>query len=222
MVKFFNCFLDDIDAVIQRDPATRSRIEAFLCSSGVHAILCYRLNHYLWKKNFKLLARVLSQFARFLTGIEIHPAAKIGKSFFIDHGNGVVIGETTEIGNNVTLYHDVTLGGINVFNKKGKKRHPTLKDNVVIGAGAQVLGPITIGENAKVGANAVVLKDVAENTTVVGVPAHPIHENKKDKNKFQAYGVNTSSKDPIEEKFDKLSKEISSLKEELAQIKQGK
>ncbi len=222
MVKFFNCFLDDIDAVIQRDPATRSRTEAFLCSSGVHAILCYRLNHFLWKKNFKLLARVLSQFARFLTGIEIHPAAKIGKSFFIDHGNGVVIGETTEIGNNVTLYHDVTLGGINVFNKKGKKRHPTLDDNVVIGAGAQVLGPIVIGKNAKVGANAVVLKDVAENETVVGVPAHPIHENKNNKNKFQAYGVNVSSKDPIEEKFDKLSKEISSLKEELAQLKQGK
>ena len=128
----------EVQAVLDRDPATGSKLEAVLCSSGFHAILMHRMNHWLWKKNFKLTSRVLSQFTRFLTGIEIHPAARIGKGFFIDHGMGVVIGETTQIGDNVTLYHDVTLGGTTVFSKDGKvtsKRHPTVGNNVIIGSG---------------------------------------------------------------------------------------
>lgn len=137
----YKIILQDIDAVIARDPATRSRTEALLCSSGVHAIILYRFNHFLWRKNFRLLSRVLSQIARFLTGIEIHPGAVIGQGFFIDHGAGVVIGETAEIGNNVTMYHGVTLGGTSAFSAKGKntaKRHPTIGDNVIIGSGAQI------------------------------------------------------------------------------------
>lgn len=175
--------IQDIDAVIARDPATKSRLEAVLCSSGLHSIMFHRLNHWLWQKNFRLTARILSQISRFLTGIEIHPGARIGSGFFIDHGMGVVIGETTEIGDNVTLYHDVTLGGTTVFTKGGKitnKRHPTIKNNVIIGSGAQVLGPIVIGNNVKIGSNAIVTKDVDDNTTVVGMAAHKVAElNKK-------------------------------------------
>ncbi len=148
----FNTILQDVDAVIARDPATKSRTEAILCSSGLHCIIIYRFSHWLWSKNFRLTARIVSQIARFLTGIEIHPGARIGKGFFIDHGMGIVIGETTEIGDNVTMYHDITLGGTTVFDKNGKvtaKRHPTIGNNVIIGSGAQVLGPIKIGNNAK-------------------------------------------------------------------------
>ena len=144
----YKLILQDIDAVIARDPATRNRTEAILLSSGLHAILIYRLSHYLWKRNFRLTSRIISQIGRFLTGVEIHPGARIGKGFFIDHGMGVVIGETAEIGNNVTLYHDVTLGGTTVFDKNGKvttKRHPTIGNNVIIGSGSQVLGPIKVG-----------------------------------------------------------------------------
>lgn len=217
---FFNFkpFFQDIDAVIARDPATKNKIEAFLCSTGLHAIWFHRLSHKLWKKNYKLSARVISQFARFLTGIEIHPGARIGKGFFIDHGTGVVIGETAEIGDNVTIYHDVTLGGVAVFNSKGKltsKRHPTIGNGVIIGAGAQVLGPITIGDNVKIGSNAVVLKNVSANTTVVGVPAHEVVKDKKHDSKFMPYAA--VNKDPIEEKLDKLEKEISRLKKEIKQ-----
>lgn len=215
----YKLILKDVDAVIARDPATTSRTEALLCSSGLHAILLYRINHWLWQKNFRLLARVLSQIARFLTGIEIHPGARVGQGFFIDHGMGVVIGETAEIGNNVTLYHDVTLGGTTVFDTKGKittKRHPTIGNNVIIGSGAQVLGPIHIGNNVKIGSNAVVVKDVEANTTVVGVPAHKAEKSKKDSNVFQAYGINSQIKDPMEERLLLMEKEIKKLKEEIA------
>lgn len=215
----YKLILKDVDAVIARDPATTSRTEALLCSSGLHAILLYRVNHWLWQKNFRLLARVLSQIARFLTGIEIHPGARVGQGFFIDHGMGVVIGETAEIGNNVTLYHDVTLGGTTVFDTKGKittKRHPTIGNNVIIGSGAQVLGPIHIGNNVKIGSNAVVVKDVEANTTVVGVPAHKAEKSKKDSNVFQAYGINSQIKDPMEERLLLMEKEIKKLKEEIA------
>lgn len=215
----YKLILKDVDAVIARDPATASRTEALLCSSGLHAILLYRVNHWLWQKNFRLLARVLSQIARFLTGIEIHPGARVGQGFFIDHGMGVVIGETAEIGNNVTLYHDVTLGGTTVFDTKGKittKRHPTIGNNVIIGSGAQVLGPIHIGNNVKIGSNAVVVKDVEANTTVVGVPAHKAEKSKKDSNVFQAYGINSQIKDPMEERLLLMEKEIKKLKEEIA------
>lgn len=215
----YKLILKDVDAVIARDPATTSRTEALLCSSGLHAILLYRVNHWLWQKNFRLLARISSQIARFLTGIEIHPGARVGQGFFIDHGMGVVIGETAEIGNNVTLYHDVTLGGTTVFDAKGKvttKRHPTIGNNVIIGSGAQVLGPIKIGDNAKIGSNAVVVKDVETNATVVGVPAHKAEKSKKDTHCFQAYGLNAQIKDPVEERLLQMEKEIKKLKEELA------
>lgn len=184
----------------------------------------HRLNHWLWQKNFRLTARILSQISRFLTGIEIHPGARIGSGFFIDHGMGVVIGETTEIGDNVTLYHDVTLGGTTVFTKGGKitnKRHPTIKNNVIIGSGAQVLGPIVIGNNVKIGSNAIVTKDVDDNTTVVGMAAHKVAElNKKKANTdFAAYGVVCNVKDPVEEKIENLCREISKLKKELDELK---
>ena len=218
----FKMILNDIDAVIARDPATKSRLEALLCSAGLQAIIAYRGCHWLWKKNFRLSARILSQITRFLTGVEIHPAARIGKGFFIDHGMGVVIGETTEIGNDVTLYHGVTLGGVTVFGKNGKttsKRHPTLGNNVVVGAGAQILGPITIGDDVKIGANAVVLKDVEAGQTVVGVPAHQTLKKHTVDKKFFPYGVNPADKDPMEYRLEQLEKELAKIKNTLPQDK---
>lgn len=216
----FKMILADIDAVIARDPATKTRSEALLCSSGLHAIIAYRFNHYLWQKGWKLTARVLSQIARFLTGVEIHPGARIGNSFFIDHGMGVVIGETSEVGDNVTLYHGVTLGGATVFTKNGKitaKRHPTLGNDVIVGAGAQILGPIKIGNNCKVGANAVVLKDVEDNQTVVGVPAHKVEQKRQKAFQFMAYGVCANDKDPVECQMEQMHLEIEQLKKQLRQ-----
>ena len=218
----FKIILQDAEAVIARDPATNTLTQALLLSSGLHATAAYRGCHWLWKRNWKLTARFLSQVVRFLTGIEIHPAAKIGKGFFIDHGMGVVIGETAEIGNNVTLYHGVTLGGTTVFGADGKisaKRHPTIKDNVVIGAGAQVLGPITIGKNVKIGANAVVLKNVPDKTTVVGVPAHAVDKSKLKPEVFSAYGACALDKDPIECQIQWLEKEIEKIKKAKTEIK---
>lgn len=167
VVDYFKMIRRDIDSVIERDPAARSTLEILLAYSGLHAIWLHRINHWLWRHNLKLLARWSAQSARWITGIEIHPGASIGSGFFIDHGMGVVIGETAEIGKDVTLYHGVTLGGTSV--NKGK-RHPTIGDRVVIGAGAKVLGAITIGEDSRVGANAVVVKSVPANSVVVGVP----------------------------------------------------
>ena len=210
----FKTILSDIDAVIDRDPATNSRIEALFCSAGLQAIIMHRGCHWLWQKNFKLTARILAQIARFLTGVEIHPAARIGNCFVIDHGMGVVIGETAEIGNNVTLYHGVTLGGVSVFGKNGKlttKRHPTIGDDVIIGAGAQILGPIHIGKDAKIGANAVVLKDVSPATTVIGVPAHPSTQKNSKNTIFSAYGVCATDKDPILTRLEKLEQELKKL-----------
>ena len=221
----FKMIQQDIDAVLGRDPATKSKLEAILCSSGLHAIVFHRFNHWLWQNNFKLTARFLSQVSRFLTGIEIHPGARIGKAFFIDHGMGVVIGETTEIGDNVTLYHDVTLGGTTVFDEHGKvttKRHPTIGNNVIIGSGAQVLGPIVIGDNVKIGSNAIVTKDVAPNTTVIGMAAHHVAEfrhSRGKKQKFAAYGLVNDVKDPLEAKLSELEAEIKSLKSELKELK---
>ena len=211
----FKSFLDELDAIVKRDPATTSRLEAFLCSSGYHGILFYRLAHKLWQHNWHLTARLISQFARFLTGVEIHPAAEIGKNFFIDHGMGTVIGETTVIGDNVMMYHGVTLGGISASSKKGSKRHPTIEDNVVIGSGAQVLGPITVGKNAKIGANATVVKDVAPNTTVIGVAAHKTDVSKSEK--FMAYGISLKSPDPYDKRIEELDAEITELKKILSQ-----
>ena len=165
--KMFKTIRNDIQSVLDRDPAARNALEVLLCYPGLHAIWTHRLTHRLWKMNFKLIARWLSQIMRWLTGIEIHPGATIGHNFFIDHGMGVVIGETAEIGNNVTLYHGVTLGGTSL-NKV--KRHPTLEDNVVVGSGAKVLGAITIGANSRIGANAVVVKSSPPDSVIVGVP----------------------------------------------------
>ena len=162
---------EDVVAVLERDPAAKSRLEVFLCYSGLHAVWFYRINHWLWNHGFYLLARWLSQVARFLTGIEIHPGAEIGRRLFIDHGLGVVIGETAIVGNDVTLYQGVTLGGTG---KERGKRHPTIEDEVVIGGGAKVLGNITIGRNCRIGAGSVVLRSVPDNSTVVGVPGHII------------------------------------------------
>jgi serine O-acetyltransferase len=196
---------EDIRSVFHRDPAARTTMEVLFNSPGLHAIWFHRLSHRLWSANWKLLARCISTFARWLTGVEIHPGATIGKRFFIDHGMGVVIGETAEIGDDVTLYHGVTLGGTTW---KGGKRHPTLADNVVVGAGAQVLGPITVSKGARVGSNSVVVKDVPENATVVGIPGRIVMQSgAKDENGhrekiakkygFDAYAVSQENPDPI-------------------------
>lgn len=167
MKKFLSTLRSDLDSVLSRDPAARNKLEIILLYSGLHAVWSHRIAHWFWTHKLFLIARGISQFSRFLTGIEIHPGAKIGNGFFIDHGMGVVIGETAEVGENVTLYHGVTLGGVST--EKGK-RHPTIMDNVVIGAGAKVLGAIEIGVGSRVGANAVVVNTVPENSVVVGVP----------------------------------------------------
>ncbi len=166
----------DIESVKKRDPAARSTLEILLTYSGLHAVLMYRVSHFLYTKKLYTAARCISQFARLLTGIEIHPGAKIGKGFFIDHGSGVVIGETAEIGDNCLVYQGVTLGGTG---KEKGKRHPTLGNNVMVGAGARVLGPFKVGDNAKIAANAVVLEEVPPNCTAVGVPARIVRRNGK-------------------------------------------
>lgn len=175
MIKFFRMMQEDIQSVFDRDPAARNTLEVLTSYPGLHAIWGFRITHWLWKRNLKLVARWLSHAFRFLTGIEIHPGATIGHKFFIDHGMGVVIGETAEIGTNVTLYHGVTLGGTTL--EKGK-RHPTLEDNVVVGAGAKILGAIIIGNGSRIGANAVVNKPVPPNSVVVGVPGQVVARSK--------------------------------------------
>ena len=183
---------DFLQSVIDRDPAAKSKLSVVLTYPGVKAVFFHQIAHFFCVAKFDLVARIISQFSRFLTGIEIHPKAKIGKNLFIDHGMGVVIGETSEIGDDVTIYHMVTLGGISPSidsnDQRNVKRHPTLKNNVVVGSGAQVLGPIVVGENAKIGANAVVTKDVPENAIMVGIPAKNIGIVSSDK-KFRPYGI---------------------------------
>jgi len=183
-----------IKSIMDRDPAAKSKLGIILTYPVVKAIFFHRIANFFSKAGLTLIARIVSQFSRFLTGIEIHPAAKIGKNFFIDHGMGVVIGETAEIEDNVTLYHSVTLGGIspstNSGEQRGVKRHPTLKNNVVVGSGAQVLGPIIVGEFAKIGANAVVTRDVPEHAIMVGVPAKNIKTKPEIKDtSFKPYGI---------------------------------
>ena len=182
---------EEIESIIARDPAARSELEVALCYAGFHAIRLHRASHWLWQQGAKLPARILASFARFITGIEIHPAAIIGRKCFIDHGFGVVIGETAEIGDHVTLYHGVTLGGTSL--SRGK-RHPTIEDDVIIGAGAQVLGPVTIGKGARVGSNAVVVRDVPAGATVVGIPAYEVEEAAKPQS-FTSYGTPLEGED---------------------------
>jgi len=184
-----------LESIINRDPAAKSKLSVILTYPGVKAVFFHKIANFFSVARFDLIARMISQFSRFLTGIEIHPKAKIGENLFIDHGMGVVIGETSEIGNNVTIYHMVTLGGISPSIKSNEqrnlKRHPTLMDNVVVGSGAQILGPVVVGKNAKVGANAVVTKNVPENAVMVGIPAKNIGTSTEE---FKPYAVTEESK----------------------------
>ena len=181
---------DFLESIIKRDPAAKSKLSLILTYPGVKAVFFHRIANFFAVAKFHLIARIISQFSRFLTGIEIHPNAKIGKNLFIDHGMGVVIGETSDIGDNVTIYHMATLGGIapsiNSDNQRNIKRHPTLKENVVVGSGAQILGPVVVGKNSKIGANAVVTKDVPENAVMVGIPAKNVGTASEE---FKPYGV---------------------------------
>ncbi|MBX2836065.1 MAG: serine O-acetyltransferase [Gammaproteobacteria bacterium] len=220
---------EDVTCIFDRDPAARNVFEVLTCYSGVHAILFHRLNHWLWNKRLRWPARFFGNIARWFTGIEIHPAAKIGRRFFVDHGTGVVIGETTEIGDDVTLYQGVTLGGRNIVSGK---RHPTLGNSVVVGAGAKILGPFTVGDNARVGSNAVVLDEVPAGATIVGVPGRIVRCQDQDKKclelvnaanqaserrmtNFDAYGVADDAEDALET----LAAEVRALRQEVAQLR---
>ncbi|OCL27857.1 serine O-acetyltransferase [Orenia metallireducens] len=207
----FRKIRDDITVIFERDPAATSIFEVLLTYSGLHAIIFYRIAHPLYNIGLRLIPRIISQFARFITGVEIHPGAKIGKGFFIDHGMGVVIGETTEIGDNVTIYQGVTLGGTG---KESGKRHPTLGDNVMVSAGAKILGSIKIGNNVKVGAGAVVLKPVPDNCTVVGIPGRIVIKDGK-KIKDKCVDLNHGDlPDPVQEMLNCMNKRIRKLEEE--------
>ena len=206
-----NAIKDDIDAICKRDPAARNRAEVLMLYSGLHALIMYRISHALHKKGMKFSARAVSQIAKFLTGIEIHPGATIGKGLFIDHGSGVVIGETAIIGNNCTIYQGVTLGGTG---KETGKRHPTLGDNVLIGAGAKLLGNFTVGSNTKIAAGAVVLGDVPENSTAVGIPAKVVRrDGEKVKPAEELDQVHVP--DPIDAELKALRERIAALEEEI-------
>jgi serine O-acetyltransferase len=202
---------EDIATVLERDPAARSRVEVFLCYSGLHALWFYRINHWLWKHRFYLLGRLLSQLSRLLTGIEIHPGAQIGRRLFIDHGMAVVIGETTIIGDDVTLYQGVTLGGTG---KEHGKRHPTIGDSVVIGGGAKILGNIKVGNNCRVGAGSVVLRDIPDDSTVVGVPGHIIFRNGKRVVITDPKQIN----DPLSEALAAVATEVNKLRERVHKL----
>jgi serine O-acetyltransferase len=226
----FKNILEDINSVFERDPAARNMMEIIFCYPGLHALWIYRIAHWFWTSKLFFLGRFTSHIGRFLTGIEIHPGAKIGRKFFIDHGMGVVIGETAEIGNNVTLYHGVTLGGV-TWDKV--KRHPTLEDNVVIGSGAKILGPFTVGKGAKIGSNSVVVKAVPENATVVGIPGRMVMEQEK-KQEERPDLQHGQLPDPeakaisclfdqireLERKYDSLAKEHEELKKRFEKITQ--
>lgn len=210
----FKRIKEDIGVVFEQDPAARNYLEVILTYSGLHAIWAHRIAHALFKRKFYFLARATSQISRFFTGIEIHPGAKIGRRFFIDHGMGVVIGETCEIGDNVTVFQGVTLGGTG---KERGKRHPTIKDNALIATGAKVLGSITIGENSKIGAGSVVLKEVPANSTVVGVPGRVVIQDGKRINR----DLNHSDlPDPVADRLRELQEELSQLKQELYGVRE--
>ena len=207
---------EDIQCILDQDPAARGSFEAILTYSGLHAVWSHQIAHALYKRNLRFLARIVSQVSRFFTGIEIHPGAKIGRRFFIDHGMGIVIGETCEIGNDVTIYQGVTLGGTG---KEKGKRHPTLHDNVLVATGAKVLGSITIGENSKVGAGSVVLKDVPPNSTVVGIPGTVVIVNgEKIKGRYDHQDL----PDPVADKCNALENQITLLTERLEKLESSK
>src|SRR5208283_651656 len=207
----FSCMREDVAAVKERDPAARSTLEIVLLYSGLHALWGYRFHHWLWIHGWRFPARALSQLARLITGIEIHPGAQIGRRFFIDHGMGVVIGETTIVGDDVTLYQGVTLGGTG---KESGKRHPTIGNNVVVGASAKVLGNITVGENCRIGSGSVVLRDVPENSTVVGVPGHIIFRAGKRVVITDPKQIN----DPLSEALAAVATEVNKLRDRVQQL----
>ncbi|TQF76902.1 serine O-acetyltransferase, partial [Elioraea sp. Yellowstone] len=212
-------WVEGIDAVRARDPAARSRIEVLLCYPGVHAIALHRVSHRLWHWGLRLPARLLSHLGRLLTGIEIHPAARIGRRLVIDHGDGVVIGETAEIGDDVLMYHQVTLGGTSLA---GGKRHPTIGDKVILGAGAKILGPIVVGEGARVGANAVVLSDVPPGQTVVGIPARPVDRRPAGADVLPYGTPCDETLDPGLRALEALRAEVTELRARLAALEQAR
>jgi len=223
----FERLREDITSYVDRDPAVRSSLEVFFTYPGFHAVVWHRLSHALYRQRLYFFARVVSSLSRWLTGIEIHPGAKIGHRLFIDHGTGVVIGETAEIGDDVTLYQGVTLGGTTL--EKGK-RHPTLEDNVIVGSGAQVLGPFTVGQNARIGANSVVLKEVPPCSTVIGIPGRVVRTGKMQDGKcFDAYGTPAKEMDGeevvteagLQEQLKELADRIESLEDQLAKSRKG-
>ncbi len=215
-MKIFKRMREDIEVIFEQDPAARTYLEVILTYSGLHAIWFHRIAHALYKRKLFFIARCISQLSRFLTGIEIHPGAVIGRRFFIDHGMGVVIGETCEIGDDVTIYQGVTLGGTG---KEKGKRHPTIEDNVLIATGAKILGAITIGENSKVGGGSVVLKDVPPNCTVVGIPGRIVRQDgKRVAEKLDHHKL----PDPVTERFHQLQEEIEQLKLEVKKLKEGR
>lgn len=223
---FFKRLKADLDAFLERDPAARSRWEVVILYQGFHAVVFYRTAHWLWGVNLRFLGRLVSQFGRLFTGIEIHPGATIGCCFVIDHGAGVVIGETAEIGDNVTLYHDVTLGGVapsvDSHEQIGIKRHPTLGNNVIVGSGAQILGPITVGDNARVGANAVVTSDVPAGVTAVGIPARIIMPKDKSKTgEFRAYATTPDGvPDPVQQVLDQMRQSLAELQGRVGELEE--
>lgn len=207
----FRTLYEDIKTVLDRDPAARNSLEVFFCYSGFHALTMHRVSHWLWCHKLKSLARFNAMLARFFTGVEIHPAAKIGRRFFIDHGMGVVIGETAEIGDDVTIYHGVTLGGVSL---KKEKRHPTIGNNVIIGAGAKVLGPFKVGDRVRIGANSVVLHEVPNDATVVGVPGRITGDSKR-----QDMFNHTELPDPVANAFNCITSRIVEMEKEIQTIK---
>lgn len=237
----FKRLREEIESIRVRDPAAHSSLEVLLCYPGLHAMIFYRFSHFAWRQGWRTLGRFVSHVGKLLTGIEIHPGAVIGERFFIDHGTGVVIGETAVVGNDVTLYQGVTLGGTSLH--KGK-RHPTLLDNVIVGAGAQVLGPIIVGEGARIGANAVVVNEVPPGVTMVGIPARAVEAKgksplvakaearvgtKADCKEFAAYGVEGDLPDPVARTIDSLRRDVTQLlgrvmelESELHQARAGK
>ena len=209
--------IEDIRSVFKRDPAARNVFEIITCYSGVQAVIIYRFTHLLWRYKMYWLARFISTFARWITGIEIHPGAVIGRRFFIDHGMGVVIGETAEIGDDCMMYHGVTLGGTS-WDKV--KRHPTLKDGVIIGAGAKILGPITLGKNVRVGSNSVVVKSIDDNCTVVGIPGRILKKKVSDDSQFDSYAASTSSSanDPTVQAVNSIIERLADIDEQIANL----
>ncbi|MCP4394667.1 MAG: serine O-acetyltransferase [Alphaproteobacteria bacterium] len=227
-MSFIETIKEDIKCIKDRDPVVPSTIEALCCYPGLHAILLYRLANFLWRGGIfgirmKFIARFISYLGRFISGVDLHPGATLGKRIFIDHATGLVIGETTEIEDDVTLYHGVTLGGISLANPpKGAKRHPTLKKGAIVGAGAQVLGPITIGEGALIGANSVVTKNIPKGATAAGNPSKIIKrttKKKTDDESFPAYGIPSKGiQDPTAKELEKLKKDFKKLEQKIADM----